>query len=355
MTNKVAILGTGSWGTALASTFAENQNNDVIIWGISSDQIDDININHQNKKYLGDSKLSPNLKATADMASAVVNANIILFVVPTKAIYDVAGKLNNVLIQLQNSQNHNQDQQQKIIPIIGHATKGIEANTFKRISQMINEATFESLGALHIKEEDLFFLAGPSHAESVVAHAITLVSIASPNQQNAKFVQQALANKNFRVYTNTDIVGSELAASLKNVLAIAGGIIKGLNMVDNTQAALVTRGLVEMKRFGVAMGGQNTTFDGLAGLGDLIVTAMSPNSRNFRAGLQLAQGKTLEEIQTEMGMVIEGIANTKAIYDLSQEKNINMPISTSVYNILYKGQKVEEAIDELMARKLTSE
>ncbi|OIK99053.1 NAD(P)H-dependent glycerol-3-phosphate dehydrogenase [Oenococcus oeni] len=335
-TRKIAILGAGSWGTALASTFSMN-GNQVILWGKNQSDIDDINQNHQNRRFLQEAFLDKNLKATTDLKDAVKDAEIVLFVVPTSAVRQVAGKLASILPSLKNE------------IIFGHAIKGIEVDSNKRVSQMISEEIPS------IKEDNLFFISGPSHAESVVKRAITLVAVASSNQARAAIIQAALSNSFFRVYTNSDLCGSEYAAALKNVLAIAGGIIKGLKMTDNTQAALVTRGLSEMRRLGVALGGKSETFNGLAGLGDLIVTAMSTNSRNFRAGLGLASGKDLKQVQKEMGMVIEGVKTAKAVDQLSRKNNISMPISESVYKILYENAKIDDVVADLMNRPLISE
>lgn len=334
--NKIAVIGGGSWGTALASTFALN-GNDVIQWMRNSEDADDINTNHKNTRYLGANLLAENLIATTDLKKTVSNADIVLIVVPTKAIREVSKQLNQIFLETGAK------------PIIGHATKGIERETFKRVSEMISEEIEIA------NQAEMFFISGPSHAESVVQKAITLVSIASANTLNAKKVQMALSNNFFRVYTNNDLIGSELSAAVKNVLAIAGGIIKGLEMSDNTQAAFITRGLVEIKRFGLKMGGQPETFDGLAGLGDLIVTATSANSRNFKAGLAVSQGKSIEEIEADMGMVVEGISTTKALYELMISYHIDMPISKAVYQVLYEKTSINDAIESLMSRKLISE
>ncbi|WP_439425805.1 NAD(P)H-dependent glycerol-3-phosphate dehydrogenase [Oenococcus alcoholitolerans] len=337
---KIAVIGAGSWGTALASTFALNENS-VMIWGRDKDDIDDINNNHQNHRFLKDAKLSDKLRASTDLKEVLADAKIILLVVPTKALREVAKKVYASLDRL------SLDDPDQLI--FGHAIKGIEAGTNKRISQMIAEEI------PFLSEKDLFFISGPSHAESVVQKAITLVSVAGSDQEKVKSVQNALSNAFFRVYTNRDLIGSEYAAALKNVLAIAGGIVKGLGMTDNTQAALITRGLAEMRRLGVSLGAKADTFDGLAGLGDLIVTAMSNNSRNFRAGLQLADGKNIDEIEKDMGMVVEGFNTAKAVVDLSLKKNISMPISQSIYKILYENAKIDTVVADLMNRPLNSE
>ncbi|MFT8813303.1 NAD(P)H-dependent glycerol-3-phosphate dehydrogenase [Oenococcus sp.] len=335
-TTKIAVIGAGSWGTALASTFSGN-GNQVMLWGHNANDVDEINRSHHNSRYLKDALLDDKLQASTDLAAALNGAEIVLFVVPTVAIREVAREVGKLLSLTAPD------------AFFGHAIKGIEVDSNKRISQMI----CEEMPLLN--ESDLFFISGPSHAESVIRHAITLVAVASANKGNAQKVQQALSNSFFRVYTNSDLPGSEYAAALKNVLAIAGGILQGLGMADNTQAALITRGLAEMRRLGIALGGQSATFDGLAGLGDLIVTATSANSRNFRAGVALAGNKNIEQVQKEMGMVIEGVRTAKAVDQLSKNNKISMPISQSVYKILYENAKIEDVVADLMNRPLISE
>ncbi|MDR0899609.1 MAG: NAD(P)H-dependent glycerol-3-phosphate dehydrogenase [Lactobacillaceae bacterium] len=334
--NKVAVLGGGSWGTALASTFAENDN-EVILWSHNEDDVFNINTSHLNPRFLGSNKINQKVFATTDLEQAIDEAQVILFVVPTKAIRQVATQVEEIL------KGSGQT------PIVGHATKGIEVSTFMRISQMISEIVSIA------NQDNMFFISGPSHAESVIQKGITLVSIASANQENAEIVQNLISTPYFRAYTENDLVGSEFAAAIKNVLAIAGGILTGLNLSDNTQAAFVTRGLAEIKRFGAKMGGESQTFDGLAGLGDLIVTATSPNSRNFKAGLGLAQGKNIDQIQDEMGMVVEGVATTKALHQIAMDYDITMPISEAVYQVVYEDQSIESQIQSLLNRPLTKE
>lgn len=333
---RIAVLGAGSWGTALASTFAAN-GHQVTLWGHNAHDVDQINQSHRNQRYLKDAPLDYRLKATTDLKAALKAAEIVLLVVPTAAVREVARQVKPFITAT--------DPQ----AVFGHAIKGIEVDSNKRISQMICEEIPD------LTESDLFFISGPSHAESVIKQAITLVAVASENHEHAKKVQLALSNSFFRVYTNSDLVGAEYAAALKNVLAIAGGILQGLHMADNTQAALITRGLAEMRRLGIALGGKSVTFDGLAGLGDLIVTATSANSRNFRAGLALADHKSIKQVQKDMGMVIEGVKTAQAVDQLSKNNKITMPISQSVYKILYENAKIEDVVTDLMNRPLNSE
>ncbi|MGX7051811.1 NAD(P)H-dependent glycerol-3-phosphate dehydrogenase [Leuconostoc palmae] len=333
---KIAVLGAGSWGTALANTAAEN-GHDVYLWSHKEEQVNEINTHHTNKKYLPNANLSSNIRATYDMKIAVDQSEIVLSVVPTKAVREVSQRLNEVLRQL----NH------KVI--LAHATKGLEQGTYKRISEMLEEEIDASY------RTSLVVVSGPSHAEDVIKHDLTAVSIASSDLRAAKLLQTVLSNDSFRAYTNNDLLGSELFAALKNIIAIGSGALIGLGYGANAQAALITRSLVEMRQLGVAMGAQEKTLYELAGIGDLIVTGMSPNSRNYRAGVGLGQGKSLQEVSRDMGMVIEGVNTTKAVYDFAQQHQIDMPITTAIYQVLYENKALKEAIDDLMQRPLKSE
>ncbi|CAK8054260.1 NAD(P)H-dependent glycerol-3-phosphate dehydrogenase [Eupransor demetentiae] len=333
---KVAVLGAGSWGTALANNIAAN-NVEVTIWSHRAEQAAEINQKHTNAHYLPKAKLHEALKATADMATAVNDADIVLMVVPTKAVRQVAQELARLL-----------DQRETPV-VLAHATKGLESGTHKRISQMIAE---------EIPAKDysgLAVISGPSHAEDVVAHDLTAVSIGSTDLAAAQALQKVLANDHFRPYTNDDLLGSELGGALKNIIAIGSGILVGKGYGVNAQAALLTRGLVEMRRVGKAMGAQAETFLGLAGLGDLIVTGMSPNSRNYRAGRSLGQGQDLASVQADMGMVIEGVNTTQAVYDFAQKEGLAIPLTTAIYQVLYQGANIDSEIETLMTRPLKNE
>ncbi|GDZ85170.1 NAD(P)H-dependent glycerol-3-phosphate dehydrogenase [Leuconostoc citreum] len=333
---KIAVLGAGSWGTALANTAAEN-GHDVRLWTHHSDQAAEINHNKTNTKYLPDATLSEQLFATDDMALAVKDSDIVLCVVPTKAVREVAKQLADTLAQL----NHQ--------VILAHATKGLEQGTYKRISEMLSEEIPETY------RYALVVVSGPSHAEDVIKHDLTAVSIGGSDENATKLLQRVLSNKTFRAYTNHDLLGSELFAALKNIVAIGSGALVGLGYGANAQAALLTRSLVEMRQLGLAMGAQEKTLYELAGIGDLIVTGMSPNSRNYRAGLGLGQGKSLKQVSDDMGMVIEGVNTTKAVYDFSQQYHVDMPITKAIYQVLYDNKPLSEAINDLMSRPLKSE
>ena len=336
MSNKIADLGAGSWGSVLANLLVGN-NEEVMLWSRDSEQVVTMNRWHINPQYMKDFKYSPDLKATDDMEEAVRDAEYILMVIPTKGLREVAGNLNKILVKL--------DQK----PLLIHATKGLEQETYKRPSQMLAEEIDED------HRQDIVVLSGPSHAEDVAIQDMTAVTAACANLTAAERVQKLFSNNFFRVYTNDDVIGAEFGGALKNIIAIGAGALQGLGYKDNARAALITRGLAEIRRLGVAFGANPFTFIGLSGVGDLVVTATSKNSRNWRAGYQLGQGRQLEDVISNMGMVIEGIYTAKAAYELAQKRNVKMPITEALYRVLYEGEDIETAITNLMSRKATSE
>lgn len=336
MSNKIAVLGAGSWGSVLANLLVGN-NEEVMLWSRDSEQVVTMNRWHINPQYMKDFKYSPDLKATDDMEEAVRDAEYILMVIPTKGLREVAGNLNKILVKL--------DQK----PLLIHATKGLEQETYKRPSQMLAEEIDED------HRQDIVVLSGPSHAEDVAIQDMTAVTAACANLTAAERVQKLFSNNFFRVYTNDDVIGAEFGGALKNIIAIGAGALQGLGYKDNARAALITRGLAEIRRLGVAFGANPFTFIGLSGVGDLVVTATSKNSRNWRAGYQLGQGRPLEDVISNMGMVIEGIYTAKATYELAQKRNVKMPITEALYRVLYEGEDIETAITNLMSRKATSE
>lgn len=336
MTEKVAVLGAGSWGSVLANLLVDN-GHEVELWSRDQDQVDRLNKDHVNPAYMKDFTYSSKLYATTNMKAAVKGADVILIVIPTKGIRQVAHKLNGVLADL--------DQRSLIV----HATKGLEQNTYKRPSEMIKEEIDPKY------RRDIVVLSGPSHAESVAIKDMTAVTAACANLANAEKVQKLFSNSYFRVYTNDDVIGAEFGAALKNIIAIGAGALQGLGYHDNARAALITRGLAEIRRLGVAFGANPMTFIGLSGVGDLVVTATSKNSRNWRAGYQLGQGQKLDDVINNMGMVIEGVYTTKAAYELSKKRQVRMPITDALYRVLYEGEDIKTAISQLMSRDLTSE
>ena len=333
MKQKIAILGAGSWGTALAMVLKDN-GHDVCLWGNHASQIEEINTQHTNHQYLPEVILNDEIYATTDLEKALLGANAVLFVLPTKVIRLVAKQVAPLL---------------EGNPVIIHASKGLEQESYLRISEILKQELQKE------KYEEIVVLSGPSHAEEVAKKDLTTITAACEELSSAKVVQQLFSNSYFRVYTNTDVIGVELGAALKNVIAVGAGALHGLGYGDNAKAALMTRGLAEISRLGIAFGADPLTFIGLSGVGDLIVTCTSIHSRNWRAGDQLGQGKSLEDVLENMGMVVEGVQTCKAAYELAQEKGIEMPITNAVYNILYNGKNIKTEVLQLMERERKSE
>ncbi|PIC63269.1 NAD(P)H-dependent glycerol-3-phosphate dehydrogenase [Sporosarcina sp. P13] len=329
---KVSILGAGSWGTALGFVLAEN-GHDSLIWTRRAEQASEINDQHKNDHYLPDVLLPENLTSTSDLARAVQHAKIIVLAVPTIAMRETCRNIQALV---------------KEPKVFVHVSKGIEPDSLKRISEIIEEEIEDSL------RDAVVVLSGPSHAEEVVLRHPTTVAAASSDMEVAERVQDLFMNNYFRVYTNQDVMGVELGGALKNVIALAAGLSDGLSdglgYGDNAKAALITRGLAEITRLGVRMGANQQTFSGLAGLGDLVVTCTSVHSRNWKAGNRLGKGQSLEKVTEEMGMVIEGVRTTKAAYQLARHYEVNMPLTEALYSILFGEVPAKEAVDQLMNR-----
>ncbi|UQS83088.1 NAD(P)H-dependent glycerol-3-phosphate dehydrogenase [Bombilactobacillus thymidiniphilus] len=332
MKNKIAVLGAGSWGSILASVLVQN-GHDVSLWTRHTDQANEINQKHTNQRYLKNYQYPSNLKATADLKQALTAAQIILFSVPTPAIRDVATQVAKIL-QEQNNQ-----------PLIAHASKGLEQNTHLRISQILEIAIPQS------QCQAIVALSGPSHAEEVARQDPTLITAASTDLDAAKRIQDVFMNNYFRVYTNTDLIGVEIGAALKNVIALGVGALHGLGYGDNAKAALMTRGLAEISRLGVALGANPLTFTGLSGVGDLIVTCTSVHSRNWRAGDQIGRGQNPADVIANMGMVVEGVKTCQSAYELAQQENIEMPIVEATYDVLYNHANIDKVAADLMQRE----
>ncbi|MED3571846.1 NAD(P)H-dependent glycerol-3-phosphate dehydrogenase [Cytobacillus praedii] len=324
----IAVIGAGSWGTALAMVLADN-NHEVKLWGHNPVQIKEINEHHINKKYLPDILLPEGITGFASMEEALFGVNTIILAVPTKAIREVIGKISAI---------------RKEPLTVVHVSKGIEPDTLLRISEMIEEEMPANLLA------SVVVLSGPSHAEEVSLRHPTTVTVSSKNMAAADQVQDLFINNNFRVYTNPDIVGVEIGGALKNIIALAAGITDGLGYGDNAKAALITRGLAEIARLGMKMGASPLTFSGLTGIGDLIVTCTSVHSRNWRAGHLLGKGQNLQEVLDNMGMVVEGVRTTKAAKQLAVKYEVNMPIADALYDVLFNNVNAKDAVDSLMAR-----
>lgn len=324
----VAVLGSGSWGTALSIVLADNGQS-VNLWSRRKEQADEINSIHINRRYLSDIELPKQIHAVHQLGEAVNQVRTILLVTPTSSIRDVLAQLRSHL---------------KESVVIVHASKGIEPRTSKRISEIIEEEIPESL------RKAVVVLSGPSHAEEVSLRQPTTVTVSSKESKEADYIQDLFINRYFRVYTNDDLIGVEIAGALKNIIALGAGISDGLGYGDNAKAALITRGLAEMTRLGVALGAHPLTFTGLAGMGDLIVTCTSMHSRNWRAGNLLGKGHTLNETLERAGMAVEGVRTAEAVHYLSEKVGIEMPISESIYNVLFNNKQPKDAVDELMNR-----
>ncbi|WP_150271032.1 NAD(P)H-dependent glycerol-3-phosphate dehydrogenase [Paenibacillus tepidiphilus] len=332
MSDKVTVLVAGSWGTALASVLAANHP-EVYLWTRKAEQADEINNHHTNRHYLPDIELPHNIIATTDMETAVKGTKAVLIVAPSAAMREVSRALRPFW---------REDM------LVLHATKGFETESMKRMSEVISEE-------LGCREESVVVLSGPSHAEEVVRLCPTTVVVAARENGRAAAAQELFINNDFRVYTNRDQVGVELAGALKNIIALGAGLSDGLGFGDNAKAALLTRGLAEISRVGVELGANPLTFSGLAGLGDLVVTATSQHSRNWRAGSMLGKGKALDEVLESMGMVVEGIRTTQAAHAIAKKLGVQMPITDQIYHVLFMGRSPRAAVEALMARDRKTE
>lgn len=333
MTAKIAVLVAGSWGTALSEVLAQNGHH-VYLWTRNLQQAATINDQHRNDTYLSTSVLHTNIYATCSMKEAMMGANVCIVAAPSAIMRHVASMMkpywtNNM--------------------IVVHATKGFETETRKRMSEVLQEELACDLDQIAV-------LSGPSHAEEVIKQYVTTVVIASTAMKTAQQAQNLFMNDSFfRVYTNTDIVGVELAGALKNVIALGVGLADGLQLGDNSKAALMTRGLAEITRLGVAMGAKALTFAGLAGVGDVIVTCTSQHSRNWRAGFLLGQGMSVENVLLQMGMVVEGVRTTKAAYLFAANYDVEMPVVEQLHQVLFADRNPKIAIECLMGRMRQNE
>jgi glycerol-3-phosphate dehydrogenase (NAD(P)+) len=324
---KIAVLSDGSWGTALAMLLCRN-GHDVKMWGPFPEHLEKMAVERENRQFLPGFKLHDNLHFEKDMAKAVADAEMLLLASPTQYA-------RSVITQLKPFHN-------KTRHFLVNVAKGIENDTLLRISQICSEVLGDCRYVV---------LSGPSHAEEVVKEVPTTVTVASEDEKLALKVQDIFMNETFRVYTSDDVVGLELGGALKNVMAIAAGIIDGMKLGDNPKAALITRGIAEMSRLGEALGGKALTFSGLSGIGDLIVTCCSGHSRNRHVGEELGRGKKLDQILKDMGMVVaEGVKTTLSAYELAQKAKVECPIINEIYAVLYENQTPEEAIKNLMSR-----
>ncbi len=330
---KIGVVGAGSWGTALASLLGM-KGYPVKLWVYESEIRDDIARYHENKVFLPEIPLSENIDPSNDMQAVVSGKDLVLVVVPSHVMRQTAEKFAPYLSDG---------------TILVSASKGIENKTHLTMTGVLEAVLPDQF------KDRLAALSGPSFAREVARKVPTVVTAASPDPAVAGFVQNVFVTPFFRVYTNDDMMGVELGGAVKNVIAIASGIIDGLNLGLNTRAALITRGLTEMRRLGVRLGANPHTFSGLAGMGDLILTCTGSLSRNHTVGKRIGEGRKLDEILADMKMVAEGVRTAKSVRNLSRRVHVDMPISCAVYDVLYGDLSPEAAVHQLMTRDLKDE
>ena len=324
---KISVIGSGGWGIALAILLHKNGHN-LTIWSFDKKEAEELKTTRENKTKLSNILLPEDIKVTDDLKEAVNDKDILILAVPSKAIRSVSKSLKNII----------KDNQ-----IIVNVAKGLEEDTLETMTDIIEEE-------LKGKKTQVAVLSGPSHAEEVGKGIPTTCVVSAHNKELTLYLQNIFMNPSFRVYTSPDMLGIEIGGALKNVIALAAGIADGLNYGDNTKAALITRGIKEIASLGVAMGGEQSTFYGLTGLGDLIVTCASMHSRNRRAGILLGQGKTLDEAIKEVNMVVEGVYSAKSALMAAKKYNVEIPIIEQVNAVLFENKNAAEAVNELMIR-----
>lgn len=330
---RIGVVGGGSWGTALANLLAD-KGFPIDFWVFEEEVKNQIKEKRENEYFLPGFKLSDNLKPTNDLKTVVTDKDLVLVVVPSHVMRDVSNKMAAFISN---------------DTIIVSASKGIENKTHLTMTAVLKD------NLTGVPEENFCVLSGPSFAREVAKKLPTVVTIASKNAETAEFAQRIFATPYFRVYTSEDMIGVELGGSVKNVIAIAAGVIDGLGLGLNTRAALITRGMTEIRRMGLNLGANPRTFTGLAGYGDLILTCTGDLSRNHSVGKKIGQGQKIEEILSEMRMVAEGVRTAKSVYNLSRKLGVEMPISHEIYRVLYEDLSPKEAVYRLMTRDLKQE
>lgn len=329
----IGVVGAGSWGTALANLLA-SKGNIIDLWVFEKDVKEQIQQTGENAVFLPGVTLSPNLHPTNNLAEAVSGKDLALVVVPSHVVRQTTLNMANCLSE---------------DTVVVSASKGIENKTHLTMTGVMQE-TLTGIPPHH-----LAVLSGPSFAKEVARNLPTVVTVASRDSDIAAMVQQTMVTPYFRVYTSDDIIGVELGGSIKNVIAIAAGVIDGLELGLNTRAALITRGMTEIRRLGLKLGANPRTFTGLAGFGDLILTCTGDLSRNHTVGKKIGQGQTVDDILGQMRMVAEGVKTAKSVYNLSRKLGVEMPISHETYRILYENLSPKEAVTRLMTRDLKRE
>jgi glycerol-3-phosphate dehydrogenase (NAD(P)+) len=333
MTTTFAILGDGGWGTAIALLLAQRPDHAVWLWSAREDYGRLLQERRENTQYLPGLPLPPAVRLTWQLDQALADRpDLVIVAIPTIYLRSTIQRIARELAAVG-------------APLLS-LTKGLERETFRRPTEILGEL---------LQTDRLAVLSGPSHAEEVARGRPTTVVVASQDVTLARWVQEHFRTERFRPYTNLDPVGVELAGALKNIIGIAGGVCIGLGLGDNALSALMTRGLVEMTRFGVALGADPATFQGLAGMGDLITTCISPHGRNRAVGLRLAAGESLSAILATMSMVAEGVATAHSVHGRAAQMGIDMPITAEVYRILYEGKDARAAVTDLMVRRTKEE
>ncbi len=321
----IGIIGAGSWGTALSWLLANN-GHQITVWSIVEEEIQMLREHREQKDKLPGVILQENTLFTTDMEEAIKDKDVLVLAVPSPYTRSTAAKMAPYV-----------KEGQKIVNV----AKGIEESTLMTLSEIIEQ---------EIPKAEVSVLSGPSHAEEVGKGLPTTIVVGSKNKETAEYLQNLFMSHVFRVYISSDVLGIELGAALKNVVALAAGIADGLGYGDNTKAALITRGIAEIARLGISMGGRIETFYGLTGIGDLIVTCASMHSRNRKAGILIGKGASMEEAMAQVKMVVEGVYSAKAGYALSQKYHVSMPIVEQVNKVLFEGKSASEAVGELMLR-----
>ena len=326
MSNRISIIGAGSMGTAVSVLLANNGHS-VRMWSPFKEEVDMINTIREQKDKLPGVKVPEAVECTTDIEFAVKGSDMVVLVIPSQTVRDNSKRISKYIEQNQ---------------IIACFSKGLEDGTGLRMSEVIGQ---------EVPQARIVALSGPCHAEELANGIPSAYVAASADREAAEFTQDVFMSQGFRVYTNPDIVGVELGGALKNVIALCAGISDGLGFGDNTKAALMTRGITEISRLGIAMGAQPQTFAGLTGVGDLIVTCTSMHSRNRRAGILIGKGKSAEQAMDDIKMVVEGITTAKAAYDLAQKQEVSMPITNEAYRVLFEGKNPRQAVADLMGRE----
>ncbi len=330
----IAVLGAGGWGTTLAILLLENDH-EIRLWEFFPKQAETIAAERENRKFLPGIKIPSEIRIGSDLNEALSGADLILFAVPSHTVRETA-------------KTAAKSDRLRSDTIIVNASKGLEEKTMKRMSEVLTDE-------LPCEPGNIFSLIGPSHAEEVSRGIPTSVVVAGAKGDRIYRVQRIFFRPYFRVYTNTDVIGVEIGVALKNIIAIAAGVCDGLGYGDNTKAALLTRGLVEISRLGCALGARRETFFGLSGIGDLIATALSQHSRNRYVGEKIGRGESLESVMEGMVMVAEGVRTTRAAVDLGKKLGVELPIIENINQVLFHNKNPKEAINELMARPLRDE